>query len=84
MALGLRQETLDKIEHRYHDPDDQLINMVSEWLKRNYTVEKFGEPTWRNLVEAVGATTGGANAALAQAIAKKHCGMMMMMLTISA
>ena len=46
--------------------------MVTEWLKRNYDVKKFGEPTWQKLVEAVSHPAGGANTALAEEIARRH------------
>ena len=46
--------------------------MVKEWLKRNYDVGKFGEPTWRRLVEAVSSPAGGANMALARDMARRH------------
>ena len=46
--------------------------MVIEWLKRNYNVRKFGEPTWQKLVQAVGHPAGGANMALAREIARRH------------
>ena len=46
--------------------------MVTEWLKKNYNVEKYGEPTWQRLVEVVVHPTGGANTALARDIARKH------------
>ena len=49
-----------------------LTSMVTEWLKRNYNVKKFGEPTWQKLVEVVGHPAAGANKALARDIAKKH------------
>ena len=39
---------------------------------RNYNVEQFGEPTWKQLVEAVGHREGGANMALAREIARRH------------
>ena len=39
---------------------------------RNYNVERFGEPTWQRLVEAVGHPAGGANMALARDIARRH------------
>ena len=39
---------------------------------RNYDVQKFGEPTWQQLVEAVGHPAGGANMAHAEKIAKRH------------
>ena len=46
--------------------------MATEWLKRNYKVEKFGEPTWQRLVEAVGNPAGGEDMALARKIAGRH------------
>lgn len=74
MVLGLRQDILNTIqqEHGHHDLVTQLTNMVSQWLKRNYNVDKFGEPTWEKLAEAVGNKVGGANTALAQEIAETH------------
>ena len=53
-------------------PSDCLTSMATEWLKRNYKVEKFGEPTWQWLVEAVGEPAGGADMALARKIARRH------------
>ena len=46
--------------------------MVTEWLKKNYNVKRFGEPTWQKLVEAVGHPAGGANMATARDIARRH------------
>ena len=46
--------------------------MVTDWLEKNYNVKKFGPPTWKSLVEAVGHRAGGANMALAEKIAKSH------------
>ena len=43
-----------------------------EWLMKNYNVEKFGDPTWQRLVEAVGHPAGGANMAVARRIARRH------------
>lgn len=39
---------------------------------RNYDIEKFGEPTWQQLVEAVAHPAGGANMTHAKKIAKRH------------
>ena len=73
IALRLKPDVLENIETRYHgDPRKCLSSMIVEWLKRNYNVEKFGEPTWRWLVEAVGDPAGGANTVLARKIATKH------------
>ena len=49
-----------------------LSGMVKEWLKRNYNVEKYGEPTWKQLVEVVVHPAGGANPELARDIARRH------------
>ena len=53
-------------------PSDCLTSMVTQWLKRNYKVEKFGEPTWHWLVQVVGDPAGGADMALARKIARRH------------
>jgi len=46
--------------------------VVTEWLMKNYSVKRFGEPTWQQLMEAVGHPAGGANMALAREIARRH------------
>ena len=46
--------------------------MLTEWLKKNYNVKKFGEPTWQMLVKTVGSRAGGGNNALAEKIATSH------------
>ena len=48
-----------------------MAKVITDWLKRNYNVKRFGPPTWKALVEAVQATTGGYKA-LAEKIAKLH------------
>ena len=73
IALRLKPNTLDNIETKYNsDPHRCLELMVTEWLRRNYNVRKFGEPTWQKLVEAVNSPAGGANSALASDIAERH------------
>ena len=42
------------------------------WLRGNYDTEMHGPPTWKMLVEAVRAPTGGNNTALAKRIARDH------------
>ena len=53
-------------------PRECLSEMLTCWLKRNYNVERFGEPTWRAVVKVVAHPAAGDNCALAQSIAKKH------------
>ena len=73
IALRLRPDILQNTDTRYNgDPRACLSSMLTEWLMRNYNVERFGEPTWLMLVEAVGHPAGGANMALAKEIARKH------------
>jgi len=72
-ALRLKPDTLDNIETRCsNDPHWCLDLMVKEWLKRNYNVGKFGEPTWQRLVDVVNSPAGGANRALAIDISRRH------------
>ena len=73
IALRLKPDFLQNIEARYSNhPRICLTWMLMEWLNRNYNVERFGEPTWRQLVEAVGHLAGGANMMLARNIARRH------------
>ena len=73
IALRLKFDLLETIKSQCSgDPRACLSNMVTEWLKRNYDVKKFGEPTWQRLVEAVDHPAGGANTALAREIAGRH------------
>ena len=73
IALRLKPNELDTIQAGNNsDPTACLIQTVTKWLNRNYNVEKFGEPTWRWLVEAVSDPAGGANMALAREIARRH------------
>ena len=55
-------------------PIDCLSDMISCWLKRNYNVERFGEPTWQAVVKVVAHPAAGDNNALALNIAKQHLG----------
>lgn len=75
MVLGLRQDILESIKHLHQNDNQMLMTaMATEWLKRNYNVERFGKPSWKKLVEAVEAKSGGHNTALAQDIARRHSG----------
>ena len=72
-ALQLKSDILVNIDTRCTgNPRACLSGIVKEWLKRNYNVEKYGEPTWQRLVEVVVHPAGGANTALAMEIAMRH------------
>ena len=74
---GLRIESgrLETIqESNSGKPKVCLSEMLTCWLKRNYNVERFGEPTWRAVVKVVAHPAAGDNCALALNIAKQHPG----------
>ena len=74
-CLKLKSSLLDKIESETPDHSKGLRKVISNWLLKNYNVEKFGEPTWKKLVEAVASSNGGNNTDLAMKIAANHKGM---------
>ena len=57
-----------------NDPEECLLGLLEEWLKESYNVKRYGHPSWRALVRAVASSPGGGNPALAQTIADKHPG----------
>ena len=73
IALRMKSDVLETINLQCSgDPCECLLSMLNKWLKRNYDVKKFGEPTWQRLVEAVAHPAGGADMALAKKIAMRH------------
>ena len=76
LALRLLPSDRNKIEVAYpRNPDKCLEAVIVKWLQKCYNYQKFGSPTWKMLVKAVGDPAGGNNIALAETIAKKHPGM---------
>ena len=65
-----------------NDCEQCLLELLEEWLKESYDVRKYGHPSWRSLVEAVASSPGGGNPALAQTIADKHPGRVIIKLII--
>ena len=77
IGTGLRIDSgrLDAIQDSYPGkPRECLSEMLTCWLKRNYNVERFGEPTWRAVVKVAAHPAAGDNCALALNIAKQHSG----------
>ena len=76
LVLGLLPSDQNAIEAAHPgNPHKCLQAIVVKWLRKVYDYQKFGYPTWRMLVEAVGDPAGGNNVTLAETIAKKHPGM---------
>ena len=72
--LSIRDSQLEAIQVQGQKPLHCMREVLSTWLRRNYNVERFGEPTWAKLVEAVNHPAGGGNSSLAMKIAKEHQG----------
>ena len=73
LALRLSPNLLDKIHHKnYVDIENYLRDVLTEWLRKAYNTARFGDPSWKLLVEAVAHPAGGNDCALADRIAKKY------------
>lgn len=75
LALKLKPHVLDMIEENRTNVESRLLNVLTEWLNKGYNTTRFGDPSWKLLVEAVAHSAGGNNRALAETIAKSHNGM---------
>lgn len=54
IELGIKAGDLNGIKlDSSLNAQGKLNNVILQWLNEKYTVEKFGKPTWRRLVEAV-------------------------------
>ena len=74
-GLQIDSGRLDTIqESNFGKPKECLSEMLTCWLKRNYNVGRFGEPTWQAVVKVVAHPAAGDNCALALSIAGKHSG----------
>ena len=71
-ALRLDPNLLERIRQKNHvDADDYLSDVLTEWLKKAYNVVRFGDPSWKLLVEALAHPAGGNDCALAEKISRK-------------
>lgn len=72
-ALRVRAAELRIIKNNHQgNQKEALEDVITEWLKQNYNVDRFGVPTWRILVQAVAQRSGGGDGALARKIASNH------------
>jgi hypothetical protein len=54
---------------------EALEKIIDTWLmKKDYNTKRFGQPTWKAIVEAVAHSGGGNHRGLAMEIAKRHPG----------
>ena len=74
-ALGLPSNELKSIGRECLGVTKRALGQViSTWLQQSYNVDRYGQPSWRTLVKAVGSPSGGYNHALAEKIASAHRG----------
>ena len=72
-ALKLPPAEEETIAETYRgNPRRCLREVLLKWLRRSYEFQKYGHPSWRNLVRAVGDPSGGNDYALAETIGNKH------------
>ena len=72
LALRIKPSSLDTIKATEPDPRKRLDALMSAWLTKQYNYNKFGNPSWRLLCQAVHSPVGGNNPALAEKIANNH------------
>ena len=65
LALRLSDGDLETVQDDNTRVHERLTGMLRLWLNKSYNVDKFGEPSWAKLKEAVRSPAGGANPALA-------------------
>ena len=68
LNLGLHCSKLEEIERDYRWTNERLEAVLTEWLRMNYDIEKYGLPSWRQLAHAVEPV----DCALALAIKEHH------------
>ena len=71
-CLRLASDDLKAVREAYPNTDQALREVLLLWLHQTYKVDKYGPPTWRQLVQAVDKKTGGDNHELAKQIASSH------------
>lgn len=72
VGFRLKSDKLDKIQADFGSPEECLLEVLKEWVHKNYNYARFGEPSWRKVVMVVASPSGGNNTALALSIAKEH------------
>ena len=77
-CLGLPKKLIDSIKQE--NPNDNSgcwSEVLDQWIKQNYSTEKFGLPSWRSLLRAVAIV----DRRLCKELASKHQGMIVLSYT---
>ena len=73
-TLGLPPGELESIRQTNTlNPEQGLNDILLMWLRQKYSIEQFGPPTWKRLLEAIKSPAGGNDPALAKQITARHC-----------
>ena len=70
--LGLSSDKLDEIEAESKPTSNYLRKVFSCWLKKDYDYKSYGVPTLRMLCNCIESKSGGADPAIANALAKEY------------
>ena len=60
------------IDYKKLDGLKDIYEMIDLWLEKSYNTELFGEPSWLNLVKAVGSKVGAGDMSSGERIAHQH------------
>ena len=72
-ALGIARGMMKQLQDNYrHKQRQGLQAVLDEYVLGNHDTDKFGHPTWRNIIAAVSNPMGGNNHRLAKKIAANH------------
>ena len=66
--LGMLPSTIDSISTDHSQCGPCLSEVIKHWLQLNYDTNKFGQPSWRKLAEAV----SGLDKRLFYSLARDH------------
>ena len=73
VGFGIKSGKLDELEDKNRgDPKKCFLDVLTNWLNRNYNTSKFGEPSWRQVVDVIASPAAGDNVVLATSVAKAH------------
>ena len=72
IMFGLPYHYLHMLSSSGKKTADCVFDMIEKWLKKNYDTANFGMPSWKKLVEVVGARVGGNDSSVASEIASRH------------
>ena len=72
IMLGLPYDFLKMLLLSDESAASCIDEVVKSWLKRDYNTDTFGKPSWKKLVEVVGARVGGDNVSAASVISSEH------------